>query len=119
MGVHHLWTFFSRRFQPLCQRATKMWPYPGPSCPDCPFFKELSNAEINTWIHRVLAYEANLNPRAGPAPLREGVNSTMVSPVRIFLPACAIYPIITLVSLRKVLGMLVARRGASTCPRMR
>jgi hypothetical protein len=84
MGVHHLWTFFSHRFQPLRQRATKMWLYPGPSCPDCPFFKELSNAEINTWIHRVLAYEADLNPRASPAPLREGVNSTMVSPFRIF-----------------------------------
>jgi hypothetical protein len=36
--------------------------------------------EINTQSHRVLAHEADLNPAVGPAPLREGVDNTWVSP---------------------------------------
>jgi hypothetical protein len=47
--------------------------YPGPSCPNRPFSKELDDVEINTGIHKVLAHGADLNPRANPAPLREGV----------------------------------------------
>jgi hypothetical protein len=81
MGVNLLWTFFSRRVQPLHQWVTTMWMYLGPSCPDCPFSEELGDAEINTWIHRVLAHRADLNPRASPAPLREGVDCTRVSPL--------------------------------------
>jgi hypothetical protein len=56
-----------------------MWMYPGPSCPDRPVSEELGDTDIKTQIHRVLAHGADLNPRAGPAPLGEGVNSTRVS----------------------------------------
>jgi hypothetical protein len=42
---------------------------------------ELGDAEINIRIHKVLARRADLNPRAGPAPLRERVDSTRVSPL--------------------------------------
>jgi hypothetical protein len=52
---------------------------PVPSCPNHPFSEELSNAEINTCIHRVLTHGVNLNPGAGPTPLREVVDSTRVS----------------------------------------
>jgi hypothetical protein len=55
-----------------------MWMYPGSSCLDHPFSEELGDAEINTRIHRVLAHGVDLNPRAGPASLREGVDSTRV-----------------------------------------
>jgi hypothetical protein len=58
-----------------------MWMYQGPSCPNRPFSEELGGAEINTQIHRVLAPEADLNPGASPTPLREGVDSTWVSPL--------------------------------------
>jgi hypothetical protein len=78
-GVLSQWTFFSRQVQPLHQWVTTMWMYPGPSCPDRPFSKELGDAEINTRIHRVLAHGVGLNPGAGPAPFRKGVNNTRVS----------------------------------------
>jgi hypothetical protein len=35
--------------------------------------------EISTWIHMVLSHGADPNPRAGPTPLKEGVDSTRVS----------------------------------------
>jgi hypothetical protein len=57
-----------------------MWLYPGPSCLDLPFSKELGNVEVNTRIHKVLAHGADLNHGASPAPLREGVDSTRVTP---------------------------------------
>jgi hypothetical protein len=56
-----------------------MWMYPEPSCPDRPFYKELGDIDINTWIHRVFAHGDDPNPRAGPTPLRGGVNNTRVS----------------------------------------
>jgi hypothetical protein len=56
-----------------------MWLYPRPSCPDHPSFKELSAAEINARIHKVLDLGANPNPQASPSPLQEGVASTRVS----------------------------------------
>jgi hypothetical protein len=56
-----------------------MWLYPRPSCPDHSFSEELSDVEINTRIHKVLDHGADLNPRAGPAPLGEGVASTQDS----------------------------------------
>jgi hypothetical protein len=55
-----------------------MWLYQGPSCPDR-YSEELSAAEINSWIHKVLDHGANPNPGVGPIPLREGVASTRVS----------------------------------------
>jgi hypothetical protein len=79
MGVNLLLTFFSRRVQSLHQGATTMWMYPKPSCPDRPFSEELGDVEINTQIHKVLAHGADLNPGAGPAPLREGVDNPRVS----------------------------------------
>jgi hypothetical protein len=60
-----------------------MWMCLGPSCLDRPFSEELGDAEINTRIHRVLAHGVILNPGASPAPLREGVDSTRVSPFAI------------------------------------
>jgi hypothetical protein len=38
----------------------------------------LGEAEVNTQIYRVHAYGGNLNPGAGPNPLREGVDNTKV-----------------------------------------
>jgi hypothetical protein len=45
--------------------------HPGPSCPDCPFFRELDDTEINTQIQGVLAPRADPNLGSGPVPLRE------------------------------------------------
>jgi hypothetical protein len=53
-----------------------MWMYSGLSCLDSRSSKELSAAEINTWIHKVLDLGADLNPVASPARLREGVANT-------------------------------------------
>jgi hypothetical protein len=50
--------------------------YPRPSCPNYSFFEELGDTEINTQIHRFLAHGADLNRGVGPAPLREGVDTT-------------------------------------------
>jgi hypothetical protein len=58
---------------------TKIWLYPRPSCLNCSFSQELSDAEINTCVLNVLDYGANLNPRVGPTPFREGVASAKVS----------------------------------------
>jgi hypothetical protein len=91
MGVHLLLTFFSHQVQLLHQRVIPMWLNLRPSCPDRPFFEELGAMEINTWIHKVLARGANLNPGAGPVPLREGVDKTRVSQLEsVFLAICAI-----------------------------
>jgi hypothetical protein len=78
-GADLLLTFFSCRVQPLRQRVMTMWMYPGPRCPDCPFSEELGDTDMNTQIHRVLAHGADMNPGAGPAPLRQGVDSIRVS----------------------------------------
>jgi hypothetical protein len=53
-----------------------MWMYPGPSYPDHPFSED---TEINNQIYKVLAHVANLNLGAAPAPIREGVDNTLVS----------------------------------------
>jgi hypothetical protein len=53
--------------------------YPGSSCHNHPFSEELGVVEINAHIHRVLARGVDPNHRTGPAPLREGVDSTRVS----------------------------------------
>jgi hypothetical protein len=66
--MHLLWTFFSHRIQSLLQWVTKMWLYPGSSCLDRFFIEELSEVEINTWIHKFLDHEANLNPRPALPP---------------------------------------------------
>jgi hypothetical protein len=51
---------------------------------------ELSEEEIKIWIHKVLYHGVNLDSRAGPAPLREGVARTNVSLFGFVLVACAI-----------------------------
>jgi hypothetical protein len=43
------------------------------------FSEELGDAEINTWIHRILAPGADSNPGVSPTPLREGVDSTILN----------------------------------------
>jgi hypothetical protein len=58
-----------------------MWMYPGPSCPDRPFSMELGDVEFNTRIRMVLAHGADMNLGVSPAPLRDGVNCTRVSPL--------------------------------------
>jgi hypothetical protein len=39
-----------------------MWMYPGPSCPNRLFSKELGDAEVNTRIHGVLAHGVDVIP---------------------------------------------------------
>jgi hypothetical protein len=90
MDVQLLWTFFDHRIQPLRQRTTKMWLYPGQSDLDRSFAEELSDVEINTRILIALDYGANLNPRADPAPLRECVASSRVNLFRSVFAACTI-----------------------------
>jgi hypothetical protein len=43
-------TFFNRRFQPFHQQGITMLMYPGPICPNRPFFVELGDMEISTWV---------------------------------------------------------------------
>jgi hypothetical protein len=50
-----------------------MWTYPGLSCPDCPSSEELSAAEVEAQIHKVLDLGVNLNPGPDPVPLRRGI----------------------------------------------
>jgi hypothetical protein len=52
-----------------------MWRYAGPSCPD------FADAEVDTWVQRILALGVNLHSRFGPIPLRDGVASPWVSPL--------------------------------------
>jgi hypothetical protein len=112
--VHLLQTFLSHRVQPLRQRVSTMGLYPGPSWSDCPFSKELGHEKINTQFHKVLAR------RAGPTPLREGADSTRMSPFgSVFLLFTQFHPLTTCVFLRRVLGILTARDEGSPCLRMR
>jgi hypothetical protein len=71
--MHLLRTFFSCQIHPLRRRSTKMWTYPGLSCPDCPSSEELSAAEVEAQIHKVLDLGVNLNPGPDPVPLRRGI----------------------------------------------
>jgi hypothetical protein len=77
--MHLLQIFFSHRIQLLRQRVIKMLLYLGLSCFDCSFSEELSDAKINTRIHKVPDHGVDLNPGADPIPLGEGVTSTRVS----------------------------------------
>jgi hypothetical protein len=44
--------------------------YPGSSCPDHPFPKELSMVEVDTRIHKLLDLRVTLNHRVSPILLR-------------------------------------------------
>jgi hypothetical protein len=66
---------FSHRIQLLRRWRTKMWMYPGLSCPDRPFSKELSAIEVDAQIHKVLDLGVNPNPRDNPVPLQRGVTN--------------------------------------------
>jgi hypothetical protein len=60
-----------------------MCKYPGPSCPDHPFLAELVDVEVDTQVRRILALRVNRHSDSGPVPLRNGVASPRVSPLRI------------------------------------
>jgi hypothetical protein len=62
-----------------------MWLYPGPSCHDRPS-EELSTTDVDSRVYKVLDLGVNLNPRAGPAPLLEGVANARV---------CTLDPVLT------------------------
>jgi hypothetical protein len=64
--------------------------YLGPSYPGCHSSKELSVAEIDTRIHKVLDLGVNPNPGAGPGPLQRGIASVKVSTLGPVLVAFAI-----------------------------
>jgi hypothetical protein len=103
-------TFFIHRIQPLRQRVTKTWLYPGPSCLDHSFFEELSEAEINIQIHKVLDHGANLTPGAGLASLRDGVAGTKVSPFGSVVATC------TILSSHHARGHAQSLRGGRSAP---
>jgi hypothetical protein len=67
-----------------------MWKHPGMSYPNCPYSEKLSVAEINAQIHKVLDLGVNLNPGAGPVPVRRGITSVRVSTLGPILAALAI-----------------------------
>jgi hypothetical protein len=69
-----------------------MWLYLGPSCPDRPSSEELSTAEVDSQIHKVLDLGANLNPRVSPVPLQEGIVGSRVSTLG---PILAAYEILS------------------------
>jgi hypothetical protein len=78
-GMHLLRTFFSCRIQRLRRQRTKMWTYPGPSCPNRPSSEELSAVEVEARIHKVLALGVIPTTGAGPIPLRRGIASVRIS----------------------------------------
>jgi hypothetical protein len=78
MGADHLYTFISRRVQPLRWREVTMWRYSGPSCPDRSFSAELADAEVDTRVRRILALGVNRHSVSDPVPLRDGVVSPWV-----------------------------------------
>jgi hypothetical protein len=82
-GADLLWTFVSRRIQPLQRWAATIWMYLGPSCSDHSFSAELNNVEIETLVQRILTLEAHRNSSPSPIPLREGVASPWVSPLKL------------------------------------
>jgi hypothetical protein len=95
-----------------------MWMYPGPGCPDRPVSKELGNKEINIWIHKALAHGVDLNSRAGPAPLREGVDNTWMSPLGpIFGCLCQFWFLNAFMLLCRVSCVLTVPHGESPYPR--
>jgi hypothetical protein len=55
--------------------------------PDRPFSKELSAAEVNSQVHKVIDVGVNLNPRVGPAPLQGGVANSSVTMLDAILAA--------------------------------
>jgi hypothetical protein len=56
-----------------------MWMYQGPSCPDRPSSEELSAAEVEAQIHRVLDLGVKPTLGAGPVPLWRGISSVRIS----------------------------------------
>jgi hypothetical protein len=99
MGVDLLRTLVSHRVQPLWQWEVTMWRYPGPSCPDHFFLAKLADVEIDTRVRRVIALEVHQSSNPYLIPLREGVVSPWVSPLRHilarlsqFLPSPLFFP---------------------------
>jgi hypothetical protein len=88
-----------------------MWLYSGLCFPNRSFSKELSAADINTQIHKVLDHGANSDHGVGPAPLREGVASTRVSLLESISAAYAI------LSFHHARGLAQGLGGARSVPR--
>jgi hypothetical protein len=64
--------------------------YPGPSSPDRCSYEELSVAEVDAQIHKVLDLGVIPNPRVGLVPLWSGVASTRVRMLGLVFAAFAI-----------------------------
>jgi hypothetical protein len=60
-----------------------MWRYPGPSCSDRSFLAELTDAEVDSWVRRILGLGVNRHSGYGPVPLRDEVVSPWVSLLRL------------------------------------
>jgi hypothetical protein len=60
-----------------------MWMYPGPTCPDRSFPVELDDVEVIARVQRVLAQAVDQNSGPRLTPLREGVVSPWVSPLKL------------------------------------
>jgi hypothetical protein len=67
-----------------------MWTYLGPSCPDHPSSEELSAAEVDAQIHKILDLGVNLTPSSSPVPLWRGIASVRVNTLGPILVAFAI-----------------------------
>jgi hypothetical protein len=97
-----------------------MWMYPGPSCPTCPFSKELGDTEINTTNHIVLAHGVILNIGTNPAPLREGADNPWVSSLGLtFGYLFQFWFLNVFLSLHRVLAVFAVPRMGSPYLRMR
>jgi hypothetical protein len=92
--------------------------YLGPSYLDRPSSEELSAVEINTWIHKVLDLGADLNPRAGPALLQEGLPVPELVCLDLFQWLTRFFLFITLAALRRVLVAPAVNYGMSIYLRM-
>jgi hypothetical protein len=59
----------------LCKWRTRLWAYPGSSCPDSPTSEELIAVEVEAGIHIVLDLSVMHTHDAGPIPLGSGIAS--------------------------------------------
>jgi hypothetical protein len=60
-----------------------MWMHPRPSCSNRSISTMLDNAEIYTWVQRILALEAHRNSGPSLIPLGEGVDIRWVIPLEL------------------------------------
>jgi hypothetical protein len=113
IGVHLQRTFFGHWTQPLWRRKTMMWLYPRPRCPDRPSFEELSTAEVNVQIHKVLDLGVNPNPGSSPSSLQGGVAMARVSMLG---PVLMAFMILSFHYTQSYTGSWGWSRRATRCP---